>query len=61
MIGVAALAVIASVASPIGTLLWGALLDFVGAPLTIALAAIATIGAVAMLAVRARMTPRPSQ
>ena len=61
LIGVAALAVIASVASPIGTLLWGVSLDFVGATTTIALAAMATIGAVAILAVRARMTPRPSQ
>lgn len=61
LIGVAALAVVASVASPIGTLLWGVSLDFVGATITIALAAMATVGAVAILAVRARMTPRPSQ
>lgn len=61
LIGVAALAVVASVTSPIGTMLWGVLLDFVGAPTTIALAAIATIGAVAILALRARMGPRPSQ
>ena len=57
MIGVAALAVTASVVSPIGTLLWGVSLDFLGASITIAAAAIATVGAAAIVAVRTRTAP----
>jgi MFS family permease len=57
MIGVAALAVTASVVSPIGTLLWGVSLDFLGASLTIAIAAIATAGAVAIFAAKTRGAP----
>ena len=57
MIGVAALVVTAGVISPIGTLLWGVSLDFLGAPITIVLAAVATVGTAAILAVRARVAP----
>jgi len=54
MIGVAALVVTASVMSPLGTLLWGVALDWVGASITIAAAAIATAGAAAIFAARTR-------
>jgi hypothetical protein len=54
MIGVAALVVAASVISPLGTLLWGVALDWVGASITIAAAAIATAGAAAIFAARTR-------
>jgi hypothetical protein len=57
MVGVAALVVTASLMSPIGTLLWGVSLDFLGASLTIAVAAIATLGAVAVFAAKARTVP----
>lgn len=57
MVGVAALAVTASVVSPLGTLLWGVSLDFLGASLTIAVAAIATVGAVAIFAAKTRAEP----
>jgi len=54
MLGVAALVVTASVMSPIGTLLWGVALDAFGSSITIAAAAIATAGAVAIMAARTR-------
>ena len=57
MVGVAALVVTASLMSPIGTLLWGVSLDFLGASLTIAVAAIATLGAVAVFAAKTRGAP----
>jgi MFS family permease len=54
IIGVAALVVTASVMAPLGTLLWGVALDWVGASITIAAAAIATAGAAAIFAARTR-------
>ena len=54
MIGVAALVFTASVMSPIGTLLWGVALDSFGSTITVAAAAIAIAGAVAILAARTR-------
>ena len=57
MVGVAALVVTASVVAPLGTLLWGVSLDFLGASLTIAVAAIATVGAVAIFAAKTRAVP----
>jgi hypothetical protein len=57
MVGVAAVVVTASLMSPIGTLLWGVSLDFLGASLTIAVAAIATLGAVAVFAAKTRGAP----
>jgi MFS family permease len=57
MVGVAAVAVSASVVSPIGTLLWGVSLDSLGASLTVAVAAIATAGVVAIFAVKTRAAP----